>query len=239
MTKTTDVVLLLGGHGQRLGPLTTEVPKYLLPVDGQPLLVHLLDQIVQGFGSARVIMATGRHGDQVKARFGDRYAGLTLEYVQDPRHLETRRRVLSAKEKLRGPFLVVGTDVLASGHQLVRLAERYEKCRTDSVMGIIAAARDHSPTHGHALVEILDGWVTDYLHHPPHIWNSNHRRDMHMYCFAPEALAMLEDAPVEMVWIERVIIWARENGRRFAGESYDKRWDHFAEPKDLDITVAF
>lgn len=239
MSITTDIVLLLGGHGRRMGSLTAEIPKYLLKVDGQPLLVHLLDQIAEGFGSARVIMATGRHGDLVRAKFGGRYAGLTLEYVQDTRHLETRRRVLSAKEKLRGSFLVVGTDVLASGSQLVQLAERYEHCHSEGAIGVIAAAKDHSPTHGHALVEIVEGWVTDYLHHPPANWHGDHLRDMHMYCFSPDALSMFENAPAELVWIERVIIWARQNGQRFAGESYDKRWFHFAVPADLDINVAF
>ena len=75
-----QVVILAGGLGTRLRPLTVQVPKPMVPVAGVPYLEHQLRLLVrQSLGE--IVMLTGYLGEQIEAYFGDgRQLGLRIRY---------------------------------------------------------------------------------------------------------------------------------------------------------------
>jgi NDP-sugar pyrophosphorylase family protein len=106
-----QVVILAGGLGTRLGPLTAQVPKALLPVMGRPFLAHVLELLHQQ-GMHRVLLCVGHLGEQIEETFGDgRSFGLRLAWHHDgPRLLGTGGALRAALAQLDSEFLVLYGD---------------------------------------------------------------------------------------------------------------------------------
>lgn len=81
-------MVLAGGLGTRLRPVVADRPKALAPTEGEPFLVHVLDQLARA-GCDRVILCTGHLGDQIEREFGDEHAGMDLVWSREPSPLGT------------------------------------------------------------------------------------------------------------------------------------------------------
>ncbi|MFB3813631.1 MAG: nucleotidyltransferase family protein [Terriglobales bacterium] len=110
MRRDLQVVILAGGLGTRLRPITERVPKPMVPVGGQPFLQYILEHLVaQGF--ARSLLLLGYLGEQVYDYFGDgsRF-GLALEYAQEHQPLGTAGAVRNAFDQLEEEFVLLYGD---------------------------------------------------------------------------------------------------------------------------------
>lgn len=74
-----SAIILVGGRGTRLGALTEQTPKPLLPVAGRPFLFHVLDYLIRQ-QIKKVILATGYLADEFEQTLGPEYRGLSLTY---------------------------------------------------------------------------------------------------------------------------------------------------------------
>jgi dTDP-glucose pyrophosphorylase/predicted transcriptional regulator len=108
------VVIMAGGEGTRLRPLTDETPKPMLPVGGRPLLETLLDQ-VRDAGFSRVLMAVNYRADVIEDYFGDgaRF-GVAIDYIHEPQQLGSAGALRLARHKLKRPFIVMNADLLTN-----------------------------------------------------------------------------------------------------------------------------
>jgi mannose-1-phosphate guanylyltransferase len=116
-----EAILLVGGQGTRLRPLTIETPKPLLPTAGVPFLAHQLAKAAAS-GITRVMMATFYRAQMFADCLGDGSAfGLEIDYIQEDTPLDTGGAIRNAAAGLRGgpddPVVVLNGDVL-SGHDL-------------------------------------------------------------------------------------------------------------------------
>ena len=84
-----QAVILVGGKGTRLRPLTNDCPKPLLPVEGRPFLDYLIVQLKEQ-GIEEIILLTGYLGEQIKKQVGDgsRY-GVKIHCAQGNENFET------------------------------------------------------------------------------------------------------------------------------------------------------
>ena len=86
---TVDAVVLVGGKGTRLRPLTLSAPKPMLPTAGLPFLTHLLSRIAAA-GIEHVVLGTSYQAGLFEAEFGDgSKLGLQIEYVHEKDPLGT------------------------------------------------------------------------------------------------------------------------------------------------------
>ena len=108
-----DAILLVGGQGTRLRPLTITTPKPMLPAAGVPFLTHQLAR-ARAAGVDHAILSTSFRAEVFEAYFGDGSAlGLDLEYVTEPEPLGTGGGIRNVADRLRGgPVLVFNGDVL-------------------------------------------------------------------------------------------------------------------------------
>src|ERR1700730_14499054 len=84
-----DVVILVGGKGTRLRPLTLSAPKPMLPTAGLPFLTHLLSRVAAA-GIEHVILSTSYQAAVFEAEFGDGAGlGLQIDYVTEEDSLGT------------------------------------------------------------------------------------------------------------------------------------------------------
>src|SRR5580658_8364837 len=116
-----EAIMLVGGQGTRLRPLTVDRPKQLVPCAGVPFLAHQLARAAAS-GITRVVLATCFKADLIEAAFGDGAGlGLEISYVEEAVPLGTGGGIRNAAEQLRGgpedPVVVLNGDLL-SGHDL-------------------------------------------------------------------------------------------------------------------------
>jgi dTDP-glucose pyrophosphorylase len=105
-------VVMAGGYGKRLMPLTADTPKPMLRVGDRPLIERLVQQLKQ-VGVAKVNISTHYKGDQIATHFGNGEAfGIQVEYVSEERPLGTA----GALSLLPGadPLLVINGDILTT-----------------------------------------------------------------------------------------------------------------------------
>lgn len=112
----TQCVVLAGGLGTRMYPRTETMPKYLLPVAGQPFADHQLGWL-RRHGVRRVVLCVGFLGEQIRAHVGDGAAhGLEVVYVDDgPARAGTAgalRRALHAGALAEHFFVIYGDSYL-------------------------------------------------------------------------------------------------------------------------------
>ncbi len=104
------VCILAGGLGQRLGELVSEVPKPLLPVAGEPFLMHQL-RLLSGHGVSRVVLSVGYLGELIEQTIGRERFGISIDYSYDgPRPAGTLGAIRQALPLLGSPFLVLYGD---------------------------------------------------------------------------------------------------------------------------------
>jgi mannose-1-phosphate guanylyltransferase len=125
-----EAILLVGGQGTRLRPLTIATPKPLLPTAGVPFLAHQLARAAAA-GITRVILATAYRADMFAAQLGDgSQFGLRLDCVTEDQPLGTGGGIRNAAAGLRSgpddPVVVLNGDVL-SGHDLGAQLELHRK----------------------------------------------------------------------------------------------------------------
>jgi len=99
-------VVLVGGEGTRLRPLTYETPKSMLPVMNRPFLEHQVEHLHR-HGVDRIVLACGYRPDAIRAHFGDE-----LEYVVEPEPLGTGGAIAHAGRGIAETFVVANGDVL-------------------------------------------------------------------------------------------------------------------------------
>lgn len=106
-----QIVLLAGGLGTRLRPITQMTPKCMAPLGGKPFLFYLLRLLKMG-GAEEIILCTGYLGEQVEACFADgRDMGLTLRYSRETGSLLGTGGALKLAEPLLAEhFLVINGD---------------------------------------------------------------------------------------------------------------------------------
>ena len=106
------IVIMAGGLGTRLRPLTDHTPKPLVRVGNKPILELLLQQLISsGFG--RFILTVNYLADQIRDYCGDgRKWGVEIEYVQEKKPLGTAGALGLIKRDLGGTFLVVNGDIM-------------------------------------------------------------------------------------------------------------------------------
>jgi mannose-1-phosphate guanylyltransferase len=122
----TDAILLVGGRGTRLRPLTEHTAKPLLPVAGVPFVVHQLLALREA-GIRHVVLATSYRAETFTEALGDGSAlGLELEYVTESVPLGTGGALRNVVGRLRGrpedPVVVLNGDILTGNDLRAQLA---------------------------------------------------------------------------------------------------------------------
>lgn len=136
-THQVDAVVLVGGKGTRLRPLTLSAPKPMLPTAGLPFLTHLLSRIAAA-GIEHVILGTSYKPAVFEAEFGDGSAlGLQIEYVTEEHPLGTGGGIANVAGKLRNDTAMVFNGDVLSGADLAQLLDFHRSNRADVTLQLV------------------------------------------------------------------------------------------------------
>ncbi len=135
-----DAVVLVGGQGTRLRPLTLSSPKPMLPTAGVPFLEHLLSR-VRAAGIRHVVLGTSYRAETFSQYFGDGSAfGLELEYVVEDEPLGTGGAIRNVFDRLRAEDVMVFNGDILSGVDLSALLSTHRAGHADVTLHLARAA---------------------------------------------------------------------------------------------------
>jgi mannose-1-phosphate guanylyltransferase len=104
-------LVLIGGFGTRLRPVTYSVPKQLIPIAGKPMLYHVLDMLPAGVEEA--VLATGYKADEIARYVAEHPPKIPVRTVPEAEPLGTGGGMRNAGGDMSDPFLLLNSDVIA------------------------------------------------------------------------------------------------------------------------------
>lgn len=158
-------VVLVGGFGTRLRPLTLSTPKQMLPVDNRPMIEHVLGSLAE-HGIDEVVLSLGYLPGAFTAAYPEgRCAGVRLLYAVDPEPLDTAGAIAySAREAgIDDRFLVVNGDVITTLDVSALVAFHEES----GAEGTIALTRVEDPSQFGVVPTDAKGRVLAFVEKPP------------------------------------------------------------------------
>ncbi len=221
---TMHAVIMAGGLGTRLRPLTYAIPKPLLPIGDRPILEILLTQLARG-GFRQVFISTGYKGDLIKSYFGDGHRfGLVLRYVEEKEPLGTAGALGLVRDELTQPFLMVNGDILTRfdfGAFIARHAE--------SGAELTAAAVRHEITIPYGVIRSNGETIAEVVEKP-----TETRLVLGgIYAMSPPALRHLPPAG-ERVDVPELIGRAIRGGGKVLYQPIDAFWMDVAKMDDFE-----
>lgn len=155
-----EAVVLVGGKGTRLRPLTLSAPKPMLPTAGVPFLTHLLSRIREA-GITHVVLGTSYKAEVFEEHFGDGAAlGLELEYVVEDEPLDTAGAIRNVAHKLRERDVMVFNGDILSGVDLRAVVDTHRKAEADVTLHLVRVA---DPRRFGCVPTDSEGRVTAFL----------------------------------------------------------------------------
>ncbi len=158
-------VVLVGGFGTRLRPLTTHTPKQMLPIVGRPMIERVVAQLAAG-GVTDAVLALGYRPDAfIEAYPDDTCAGVTLHYAVESEPLDTAGAVRFAALDggIEHTFLVVNGDVLTD----LDVAQLWAFHQQTGAEGTIALTPVDDPSRYGVVPIDGDGRVEAFVEKPP------------------------------------------------------------------------
>jgi D-glycero-D-manno-heptose 1,7-bisphosphate phosphatase len=226
---TGQAVILVGGAGTRLGPLTQIRPKPLMDVAGVPFLDHLLLRC-QANAVSRVLLLAGYLADQIQGYAGERarrFPGLDLTVCVEPTPLGTGGALRQAGDLLdEGFFLMNGDSVFDIAWQGV------QRAAASGALGALAL-RPTTDIGRYGAVDVADGLVTGF--HAAHEGRGERLMNAGLYWVRREILAWLGEGAVSL---ERDVFPTLAARRRLAAHVAQGDFIDIGVPDDLAAAQA-
>lgn len=218
-------VVMAGGFGTRLGELTSETPKPMLPVGDRPLLERIVSQL-RDAGITHVNLTTHYRAESIAAHFGDgRAFGVEIEYVSEDRPLGTA----GALGLVSGdsPLLVMNGDIL-TGIDFRAMHQFHEEHAADMTV----ALRPYELRVPYGVVE-LSGSAVEGISEKPLLRGFVNAG---IYLVDPAAARLV--SPGEALEMPELIERLVADGRRVVGFPLREYWLDIGRPDDYEQALA-
>ena len=183
---------MAGGEGSRLRPLTSGVPKPLVPVVGKPVMEHIL-RLLKKHGITDVVVTLQYLGSAIRDYFGDGSDfGVDITYVVEDSPLGTAGSVKNAQEFLDEPFIVISGDALTD-IDLTRVLQFHEE---KSAAATIVLTSVPNPLEYGVVITNPDGTINRFLEKPS--WGEvfSDQVNTGIYIIEPTVLDLMPPATV-------------------------------------------
>jgi len=233
-------ILLVGGRGTRLRPLTDKIPKALIEVQNKPITEHLFDLLKQ-YSIRDTILSVGYLKDKIKEYFGDGSRhGMNIIYVEEDEPLGTAGPLKLAKKYITDSFIVSNGDELKD----INIPRMYRLHKRKGALATIALTTVDDPSH-YGVARLDGSRIVEFVEKPTN--PPSNLINAGFYIIEPEVIDMIPDgfAMLEKDVFPKLAKMGRLRGFPFAGQWFDignleryelakKKWKGIAGAKEED-----
>lgn len=181
-------VLLAAGQGTRMGPLTRNIPKVMLPIANKPILLHVIESAREA-GIKEFVLVVGHSSKYIKDYFKDgSLIGVSIEYVHQEKQMGTADAVRAAKGIVDDRFLVLNGDIIVTSAHIKKLFE----CKSDVVM---TAIHVENPSD-YGVFEVRDDHVIRIIEKSP--YPPSDLANAGIYVFPPSIFDAINKTPLSI-----------------------------------------
>ncbi|MFN4903068.1 MAG: sugar phosphate nucleotidyltransferase [Ignavibacteria bacterium] len=180
-------VIMAGGFGTRLRPLTMSIPKPMVPIANIPIMEHIVN-LLKRHNITDITALLYYQPDRIKQYFGDGSKfGITMQYVQADADYGTAGSVRNAMKECNEPFLVMSGDVLTDIDLTSAIAFHEEHASKATIL----LSRVQDPLHYGIVMTQPDGKISQFLEKPS--WGEVFTDTINtgMYILEPEIISMI------------------------------------------------
>ena len=230
-------VILCGGRGTRLRPITQEIPKPLIPVHGKALIEHLID-LFKKYDIKDIILSVGYKKEKVKEHFGNgERLGVKISYIEENEEapLGTAGPLRKAKHLFTDTFIVTNGDELKD----INLEEMYEIHKQNKARATIALTTVPDPSN-YGVAQLSGSKILRFIEKHPKDKAPSNLINSGLYIFEPgiidlipEGHAMLEKDVFPIVAHEGKLFGYPFSGQWFDTGNIDRYEKALKEWKDI------
>ena len=182
-------VLLVGGGGTRLRPLTYAVPKPLIPVANTPLILHILDNL-RRHGVEEIVLAASAPDHSIEEALGDgRHLGLSLSYSYEAAPLGSGLAVKQAAQDFDSAFFVCNGDVISNVDLSAMAAQHQDR---QAIVSIFLGPVEDPSAFGIAELDNQDR-IVRFVEKPPRSDAPSNWANAGVWLFEPAVLDYIPD----------------------------------------------
>ena len=223
-------VVLVGGFGTRLRPLTNDIPKPMLPVVHRPMIVRLVEGLAAG-GVTEVVLALGFKPEPFERAFPggcvEGLPGVQVHYAVEPEPLDTGGAIAFAARfvGVDDTFVVANGDVITD-LDVGRLVAEHRRIGSDATIHLTPVADPSA----FGVVETAGDIVQRFVEKPAPGETESNLINAGTYVFEPSVIDLIRSG--ERVSIERVTFPALVAAGRLAAVPTDDYWLDTGRPED-------
>jgi NDP-sugar pyrophosphorylase family protein len=225
-------VILAAGKGTRMGALTQETPKPMLPIHGRPMLEHILERLAAA-GVDRFFVAVGYHHELIEQHF--QHWPLPIEFrVQDPVNGTGAATRLAQEFTAAEPFLLTYADILCDPLEYTRCSTVLQQ--SPDAACVLAVKGVDDPWQGAAVYE-ENGRIREIVEKPPQGTSTTHWNSAGFYAFRPvlfDYLARIQPSARNDYELTSALDLMLEDGLELRISPIDGDWRDVGRPEDLD-----
>ncbi len=163
-----EAVIMAGGRGKRLSPLTDTVPKPMLRLGDRPIIEHNIDRLIS-FGIKKICISVKYLGEQIVNYLGDgSQKGISIEYVWEDEPLGTAGALALMNNLSTEHILLMNSDLFTN----VNFESLYLKLINEKA-DMAVASTEYKVDIPYAVFETQEGRVTNFKEKPSFIYHSN------------------------------------------------------------------
>ena len=219
-------VILIGGEGTRLRPLTCNIPKAIVPILNRPFMEHLLLYLKQ-HGVQDIILAMGFLPDTIQGRLGNGdQIGVRITYLVEETPLGTAGAVKNAESLLDGTFIVFNGDILTE----INLTDMIKRHRELKPRESIALTPVDDPTIYGVVETDTASMVTRFVEKPSRDKVTTNMINAGIYILEPEVLEHIP-ASTPSMFEHHLFPLLLEKGEPFFAYPSDAYWIDIGTPE--------
>ncbi|MDC0213247.1 nucleotidyltransferase family protein [Gammaproteobacteria bacterium] len=216
-------VIMAGGEGKRLRPLTETMPKPLLKIGKKTILEHSIEHLAS-IGVKKIFLAVNYLADLIEKEIGDGHDyGLSVEYLREPKKLGTAGALSLINEELLGPIIVMNGDVMTDLD-----FRNFEEFHLVENAKITVAVSEYNLEVPFGVLDIDNGVISGLREKPTEVYFCN----AGIYLMEPELLRLIpKDTFFDMTDLIQLCL---DNDYKLVPFPIHEYWSDLGTPKELE-----
>ena len=206
-------VIMAGGKGSRLQPLTSETPKPMLKIGNKPILQMIIEQL-SASGIRKILLSLNYKSDQIVHYFGDgSNYGIHIEYLHEDNPMGTAGCLSLITQQINYPFLVMNADILTDLN-FNNFLDFHKKSENIATMCVV----EHAIKIPFGVIRVNDSLICDIIEKPieKHLINAG------IYILNPDVISFVPKGQcIDMTSLFQILM---ANDKRVGVFKLDDYW---------------